>query len=217
MKILLIEDNVKIANNIKQYLKMENIDVDIAWDWMEWLEKLTKDYYDLVLLDIMLPKLDWILVCQNIRKSSELPIIMITAKSQLEDKMNWFDCWADDYITKPFDLPELLARIRSLMKRVDKFDKFIYKDIQILPEKKQILKNWQEINLTLKEFSILNYLLDNYWRSVSRTDIIDYVWWEDTIFEWDEKLDVYISNLRRKLDKNLIKTVKWYWYKIDKD
>ena len=190
--------------------------MDCEYDWKKWLERLNSSKYDIMLLDIMLPWLDGIQVCKQARKITEMPIIMITAKHQMEDKMEWFDCGADDYITKPFELVELLARIKAITKRLNKYFSFKFKNIEVVPDKKKILKDWQEVKLTLKEFNIIEYLLQNYWFAVSRTDIIEYIWWWDSLFEWDDKLDVYISNIRKKLDKGIIQTVKWYWYKIEK-
>ena len=126
MKILLVEDNVTIANNIKKYLELEHLQVDIAYDGEVGLEKATTTTYDIILLDIMLPKLDGIQVCNTIRMKSEVPVIMLTAKGQLEDKSEGFGCGADDYLVKPFDLEELLLRIKAIMKRKNQFDKFVF-------------------------------------------------------------------------------------------
>lgn len=216
MKILLIEDNITIATNIQKYLELEHFQVDISHDGEDWLHKAKTGNYDLILLDIMLPKLNGILVCQKIRTISEVPIIMLTAKGQLEDKVEWFWCGADDYLVKPFDLDELLLRIKAIMKRKNKFDTFVFWDIEVILPTRKILKKGKEVHLSIKEFHILEYLIKNHGSAVSRTDIFEYVWWETAIWEENNKLDVYIANLRKKLDKHLITTIKWYGYTIEK-
>ena len=142
MKILLVEDNKKISWNIKKFLELDWFEVDCEYDWKKWLERLQTSKYDIMLLDIMLPWLDGIQVCKQARQITEMPIIMITAKHQMEDKMEWFDCGADDYITKPFELVELLARIKAITKRLNKYFSFQFKNIEIIPEKKKNTKGW---------------------------------------------------------------------------
>jgi DNA-binding response OmpR family regulator len=141
---------------------------------------------------------------------------MLTAKGQLEDKVEWFWCGADDYLVKPFDLDELLLRIKAIMKRKNKFDTFVFWDIEVILPTRKILKKGKEVHLSIKEFHILEYLIKNHGSAVSRTDIFEYVWWETAIWEENNKLDVYIANLRKKLDKHLITTIKWYGYTIEK-
>jgi len=216
MKILLVEDNETIAKNIQKYLELERIQVDISGDGLDGLERAKKWKYDIILLDIMLPKLDGISVCEQIRKNSEVPILMLTAKWQIDDKEEWFACGADDYLVKPFELKELLMRIKAIMRRKNQFDTFVYGDIEVILATRKIMKKWKEINLTIKEFYILEYLIKNYWLAVSRTDIMEYVWWWETIRDSNDKLDVYIANLRKKLGKKFITTIKWHWYRIEK-
>lgn len=216
MNILLVEDNKTIATNIQKYLELEHFQVDVSYDGEEWLQKAKRKSYDIILLDIMLPKLNGMLVCQKIRTKSEVPIIMLTAKGQLEDKVEWFGCGADDYLVKPFDLDELLLRIKAIMKRKNKFDSFVFGDIEVVLPTRKVLKKGKEVHLSIKEFYVLAYLIKNYGSVVSRTDIIEYVWWGKAIWEETNTLDVYIANLRRKLDKRLITTIKWYGYKIEK-
>jgi len=216
MRVLLVEDHEDIAKNIQKFMKLENIEVSISKDWKSWLNKAKSTYYDIILLDIMLPKIDGITLCQEIRKIKETPIIMLTAKWEIEDKLQCFNLWADDYLVKPFDLEELLARIKTIRKRFDEPDNFIYKDIKILLDAQKILKKWKEIKLTLKEFQILKYLIEQQWFAVSRTDILNYIRWGEDLFAKDDKLDVYISTIRKKLCKEIIETIKWFWYKINK-
>ena len=218
MKVLIIEDNRSINKNIQKYLKLEWFYTEWVFDWKTGLE--TAISTDLILLDIMLPVIDWITVCKKILEQKKVPIIMITAKDEIGDRILWLESGADDYIVKPFDLWELVARINAVLRRWNKeiYDEIQYGDISIFLAKKEIFKNNEKIDLTLKEFLILEYLIQNKNQAVSRTDIINYIWWwEDSMFEWDAKLDVYISNLRKKLDKSLIETIKWFWYRINMD
>lgn len=216
MRILLIEDNKTIANNIKKYLELEWFEIFVTENWLYWLEIAKKNNFDLIVLDWMLPGIEWIEICQKIKKEKDIPIIMTTAKWQLEDKLEWFDMWADDYLVKPFDLKELLARINVLIKR--SWWKNIFKkwNLKIDLGAKKILKGKKEIKLTIKEYNIIEILINNLWIAISRTDIIQEIRWWDSLFEWDGKLDVYISWIRKKLGKNFIETVKWFGYKIEK-
>lgn len=216
MKILLVEDNKTIAQNIKKYLELEGYEILIAENWLYGLEVAKKNNFDLILLDLMLPWIDGIEICKHIKKEENVPIIMTTAKWQLDDKLEWFDVGADDYLVKPFDLEELLARIKVLTKRSETSDSFKIWDMKIDIEAKKILKDNKEIKLTIKEFNILEMLLNNIWIAISRTEIIEEIWWWDSLFEWDWKLDVYISGIRKKLGKDLIETVKGFGYKIEK-
>jgi len=216
MKILIVEDNKTIANNIKKYLELEWFEIFVAENWLYWLEVAKKNDFDLIVLDWMLPGMEWIEICQKIKKEKDIPIIMTTAKWQLEDKLEWFDMWADDYLVKPFDLEELFARINVLMKRSWWKNIFEKWNLKIDLGAKKILKGKKEIKLTIKEYNIIEILINNLWIAISRTEIIQEVWWWDSLFEWDGKLDVYISSIRKKLGKDLIETVKGFGYKIEK-
>ncbi len=219
MYILLVEDQKDLAKNIKKYLELENnIQVDLAFDWEQGFIMFEKKHYDFLLVDWMLPKMSWIELSSIIRKTRDVPILMLTAKWQIEDKREWFWVWVDDYLVKPFDMDELVFRINAIYKRIEIQDKFKYWDLIVFFDKKVVIKSWIEVELTLKEFQILEMLVNNIWIAVSRTEIIDLIWWWDSVFEssQDWKLDVYISNLRKKLWKNLIKTIKWFWYIIEK-
>jgi len=222
-KILLIEDNKEISENIKSYLELDNFSVEIASSWDIWLEKAINWKHDLILLDLILPVIDWFTVCERLNKKISTPIIITTAKDSIDDKIKWFEKWSTDYIVKPFDLRELDIRIKSVLERskIKNSNFFKFKDeeenkvIEISMENRIFKKDWENINITQKEFLILESLFNNLERWVSRTNIIEYVWWESAIFDWDAKLDVYISSIRSKLSKKLIKTIKTFWYKIN--
>ena len=217
MQILVIEDNKTIANNIKKYLELDGNSVFIAENGLYGLEVARKNDFDIIVLDLMLPGLEWEKVCAEIKKEKDIPVIMTTAKWQLEDKLEWFNVWADDYLVKPFDLEELEARIKVLTKRKQGDNKAIKKwNISIDLQNRKILKWNKEVKLTVKEYNILECLVKNIWIPLSRTDIIQEVWWWDSLFDDDGKLDVYISTLRRKLGKDIIETVKGFGYRMNK-
>ena len=217
MQILVIEDNKTIANNIKKYLELDGNSVFIAENGLYGLEVARKNDFDIIVLDLMLPGLEWEKVCAEIKKEKDIPVIMTTAKWQLEDKLEWFNVWADDYLVKPFDLEELEARIKVLTKRKQWDNKAIKKwNITIDIQNRKVLRWTKEVKLTVKEYNILECLIKNIWIPLSRTDIIQEVWWWDSLFDDDGKLDVYISTIRRKLGKDIIETVKGFGYRINK-
>ena len=214
MKILLIEYNKNISDNIKKVLELENTDFYITqkFDWEEAIKEFLLWEYNLILLDLMLPKIDWITLCKRIRLTSEIPIIIMTAKWLDDDKILWLESWADDYIVKPFKIRELQARIKSILKRFN-IDKKIYLwDLEIDFTNKIIKKEWNEVSLKLKEFQIFEHIFHK--KTLSKTELIEYIWGRDDLFWDDNKLDVYIYSLRKKLWKDIIKTIKWFGYSI---
>jgi len=210
-KILLIEDNKEISDSIKQYLELEKYIIDRTFTWWEWLDMVFEKKYDLILLDLMLPEIDWISIAKKIVRKLDTPIIIITAKDSIEDKLIWFETGAIDYIVKPFDLRELEFRIKAhLNKNIPSIIEF--NDIQIDLKNRIFISWWDKLHVTTKEFLLFEYLFKNKGLLVNRTDIIDYVWWWEDLFEADGKLDVNISKLRKKVWKNIIETVKWVGY-----
>lgn len=219
MRLLLIEDNMPIAQAIRDYLAHEKIDCDIAKTGQAWLSLLQQGIYDMLLLDLMLPDIDGMTICEDVKKHYHIPIIITSAKSDIDDKAEWFGKGADDYLTKPFDLQELVLRIHAVAKRSQTNDVVQYKDIRIDLTRRQVTQGKQEIALSIKEFHILSYLIRHTGQAVSRTDIIEEVRGGDSIYshENDGKLDVYIATIRKKLGKELIETIKWFGYSISRD
>ncbi len=213
-KILLVEDNKEISNNIKEYLELEDFEITQVFDWEKAMQEAKTEKYDLILLDLMLPEIDWYIIAEKLKRKINTPIIMITARDSIEHRLKWFEAWAIDYIIKPFDLRELEARVKAHLKIEKKSSNLKFWDIEINLEKREFFKSWKKVKITTKEFLIFEFLYNNKDKISSRTDIISYVWWAESIFDDDSKLDVYISNLRKKLDKNLIETVKWMGYKF---
>jgi len=212
-KILLVEDNIEISNNIKDYLILEWYNITQVFDWEKAFDIIKTNKFDLILLDLMLPKIDWITISRKLSQKIDSPIIIITARDSINQKLEWFANWAIDYMIKPFDLRELEARIRINLK-INNSNIIEVKDLKINLEKREFIKFGEKVFLTTKEFLIFQYLYENKNKICTRTDLIEYVWWGENIFDDDSKLDVYISNIRKKLDKKIIETIKWVWYKF---
>lgn len=218
--ILLVEDNQTIGQNIQKYLELEGYSVLWVQNWSYANEVVKHQDFDLVLLDLMLPGTDGLVVAKTIKQHQEQTrILMMTAKGQLEDKLEGFEVWADDYLVKPFDLEELVARIEALLRRSVQKDVVSYGVLTLDNLQKKIFKGWEEIKLSLKEFQILELLIRNKGMALSRLDIIEEIWGWDAGFEEDGKLDVYLSTIRRKIWKEMIETIKGYGYRLisDKD
>jgi DNA-binding response OmpR family regulator len=220
MKVLIIEDNEILSRNLVRYLALKDIQSDVSFDWIEWLYKASVNFYDVVILDINLPWMDWMEVCKNLReKWKDVPIIMLTSRSSKWDIIEWLNLWADDYLSKPFDYDELVARLNTLSRRNLKNKsntKIIIWEYIIDLEEIQVYKWKQKILLSNLEFNLFKYLVQNKWKVVSRQDLYEHVWWE---FDWDlmfsKTVDVYIWYLRKKLWRQIIETKKWFWYIIN--
>lgn len=220
MRILLAEDERRLANIVKKGLMEEGFAVDVAYDGQEGQYLAESESYDLVILDVMLPKVDGITICKELRhKNIKVPVLMLTAKSTLEDKVEGLDSGADDYITKPFAFLELRSRIHALIRRSKQESSPILTiaDLELDPIKHVVKRNGKVITLTPKEFSVLEILLHHRDEVVSRTMITEHVW--DYNFDsMSNIVDVFVASLRRKIDKKakvkLIHTVHGVGYKI---
>jgi len=217
LSLLLVEDTKTIAESIKQYLELDGHSVTRVDHWSYANELVKHQNFDIVLLDLMLPWVDWITIAKTIRSvHPETPILMMTAKGQLDDKLEGFEAWADDYLVKPFDLEELEARVLALAKRLPKKEELIFEDVRLDLNQKKVFKWDEELKFSLKEFQILEMLMQNQWIAVSRLDIIEEIRWWEAWFEEDGKLDVYLSTIRRKIGKDSIETIKGFWYRMNK-
>ena len=220
MKILIVEDEHLIATSIKKGLEQEHYTVDIAFDGIEGYDLAASNEYDIILLDLMLPGLDGLSICQKLRTENiHTPILMLTAKSQLDDKVKGFNVGADDYLTKPFAFEELLARIRALSRRPQQTTGKILTvaDLSIDTTNYQIKRGTKEIRLSSKEYSLLECLVRHAGQILNKDQIIQYVWsYESDILP--NTVEVYIRNLRQKIDqpfkKKLIQTIRGFGYKI---
>ena len=215
-KILIIEDDKNIQRLLGLELRHKNYSVDSAYDGEQGIEIFSKNSYDVVLLDLMLPKKSGKEVCQELRKLADTPIIIITAKDSVLDKVELLDLGANDYICKPFAMEELLARIRVVTRNKENSNNkhfYIENEIKIDISAKKVFLNEVEISLTKTEFLILEYFMKNKGLSCSREKIIVGVWGYD--FDGEEKIvDVYINSLRKKIDpkSNYIHTIRGFGY-----
>ncbi|MBB1557657.1 MAG: response regulator transcription factor [candidate division SR1 bacterium] len=216
--ILLVEDNQTIGQNIQKYLELEGYSVLWVQNGSYANEVVKHQEFDLVLLDLMLPGTDGLVVAKTIKQhQQQTRILMMTAKGQLEDKLEGFEVGADDYLVKPFDLEELVARIEALLRRSVQKDVVSYGVLTLDNLQKKIFKGGEEIKLSLKEFQILELLIRNKGMALSRLDIIEEIRGGDAGFEEDGKLDVYLSTIRRKIGKEMIETIKGYGYRLISD
>lgn len=216
MKILVVEDEHKIANSIKKGLELEKYTVDLAYDGEEGFDLATSEKYDVIILDLMLPIRDGNSISEGLRaEGNHTPILMLTAKGELIDKLKGFSDGADDYLVKPFAFEELLARIKALARRPVKMDskQLIVSGISINTENFEVKKDGKIITLSRKEFSILEYLMKNAGKVISKDNIISYVWDYDSDV-LPNTVEVFIGYLRDKIGKDKIKTVRGFGYKF---
>ena len=221
-KILIVEDEVKIARFIELELKYEGYDVVVAHDGREGFEKALSEQVDLIILDIMLPGLSGIEVCRRVRLESDVPIIMLTAKDDVTDKVAGLDTGADDYMTKPFAIEELLARIRVALNRKrkqseQKLDLIKHGMLTVNLSGHSVTYGEEEISLTKKEYELLEYLLRNKNIAITREQLLNNVWDYDYLGDTNV-VDVYVRYLRQKIDDcfdiRLIHTVRGVGYII---
>lgn len=219
-RILVIEDESKIARFLELELKHEGYEVEIAYDGRSGLEKAEKGDMDIIVLDLMLPLMSGIEVCRRVRKFSDIPIIMLTAKDDISDKVAGLDSGADDYVTKPFAIEELLARIRVALKRKlaaqkDSEEKIIVGDLILSKLQHKVTYKDEEIILSKKEYDLLAYLMENKGIVLGREKLIEHVWGYDFLGDTNVT-DVYIRYLRSKIDQhygvNFIRTIRGVGY-----
>lgn len=220
MRILVIEDEKKIADFIKRGLKEEGYAIDIAHDGEKGLFLAKTNDYDLILLDLMLPKIDGITLCKQLKADKiAAPVIMLTAKDTVKDKVSGLDAGADDYLTKPFAFEELLARVRAILrkKQPHAVNRLKAGDLELDLFTHKVTRAGKEITLTAKEYSLLEYLMRNGGKVVTRTMISEHVW--DIDFDtFTNVIDVYINYLRNKIDSGydhkLIQTIRGRGYML---
>ena len=221
MQILVVEDEPKIAQLLRRGLIEERYAVDIAADGNEAVEKFEINEYDCVILDWLLPGQDGLSVCRAIRKqNTSVPILMLTAKSEVADKIAALDSGADDYLTKPFTFSELAARIRALLRRGSKADPVVLTvgDLSLDPSTRSATRSGQEIPLTAREYALLEYLMRNKNIALSKTQIIDHVW-DYAYAGFSNIVETYVKYLRRKLQvsvdsQEVIHTMRGHGYMI---
>jgi heavy metal response regulator len=202
VRILVVEDEEKIAGFIRRGLKEKGYAVDVAGDGIEGLFQAESNPYDLIILDVMLPGKDGIYICRQLRKKNvAVPILMLTARDDIEDKVTGLDSGADDYLTKPFQLAEFLARVRALMRRKDENikNRLTVADLELDQLTHKVIRAGKEIELTSTEYALLKYLMLNINQVVTRTMISEHVW-NDDFDSFSNVINVYINYLRKKVD-----------------
>ena len=217
MKILVVDDEELIRNVIKEYLMMENYTVDEAGDGQEAIEKAKNNHYNLIIMDIMMPKMDGYQACKEIKKTKDVPFIMLSARSEEYDKLIGFDLGIDDYVTKPFSPKELVARVKAILKR-NTTDTYTYKfeGLTINDLAHEVRVDDKKINLTPKEYDLLKYLVTNKNIALSREQLLTNIWGYD-FFGDDRTIDTHIKTLRNSLGKyrKFIVTVRAIGYKFE--
>jgi len=224
MRILLVEDERKLALSLKKILEVEAYAVDVCFDGKKGYDNASVEDYDLIILDLGLPTMDGITISKKLREEKiKTPIIMLTARDSTSNKIEGLDSGADDYISKPFEFKELLARIRALLRRDESARELIFQvdSLTLNPASHIVERSGKEINLSSKEYALLEFLIRHKETIVSKTQIIEHVWDIDTD-PFSNIVDVYIGYLRKKIDKPFIKekplihTVKGIGYRIGK-
>lgn len=222
MKVLLIEDDHIIWPNIQEYLEENNFIVTLINNWEDWLKEIFKNKYDIFLFDVMLPNKTGFQVAKELRNENiDTPIIFLTAKEDIESKEKWYMSWWDDYLTKPFKLKELLLRIRSVLKRVNKnteINKIKIWDIELNLDIKEVTRSSKHIILTPKEFQILEYLMKNKNKVIPKKELLEYIWWINNDI-WSDVIRSHMQTLRTKINNwfkyDPIKTIRGIWFKFE--
>ncbi|MHB1244593.1 MAG: response regulator transcription factor [Gaiellaceae bacterium] len=221
MKILVVDDEPAVRDSLRRALQLEGYDVELAADGEEALERVSANGIDALLLDVSMPRLDGLEACRRLRSSGNaLPVLMLTARDEIEDRVAGLDAGADDYVVKPFALEELLARLRALLRRVtpqEEGDVLRFADLELDPATRQVRRAGDPIELTRTEFSLLELFLLNPRQVLTRSIIFERVWGYDFGFG-SNSLDVYIGYLRRKTEAGakprLIQTIRGVGYAL---
>lgn len=216
MAILIVEDEKNMSNLLKLELTHSGYQCDQAFDGEDGLKKSLENDYELILLDLMLPRINGIELCRQLREKKQTPVIMLTARDEVMDKVNGLQVGADDYLAKPFAMEELLARINALLRRVNmqnKVNEYVYGQIKMIIDKRQVFYQEYEVTLTTTEFDLLALLVKNGGKVVSRNDILDQVWGYDGDVSTNV-VEVYIRYLRNKMKGVPIETVRGVGYRL---
>ncbi len=218
MHILLVEDHVKLAENIRKFLELEHYAVTVCNDGTSGLEQAMTRELDLVILDVNLPGMDGYALCAEMRKhGNNAPVLMLTARTKHHEIVHGLDLGADDYLTKPFDLDELLARVRALLRRGggEKQPQLTSGSITLDPNTRQATKDGRKVNLSPKEYALLEFLLRTKGIVQDRPRILEHVWGGNDALMFSQTVDVHVAYLRKKLGKDVITTVPGKGYMIE--
>ena len=223
MRVLVIEDEHKIAQAIKKGLEQDNFAVDLAFDGEEGYDLASTEDYAVIILDLMLPKMDGVTVCKNLREGGvHIPILMLTAKGEVGDRVTGLNSGADDYLVKPFAFAELVARVKALNRRPKQSfnDKLSFEDLTLDNNTFEVKRGKEKISLSKKEFALLEYLMRHPKKILTKDQIIQNVWsYESDVLP--NTVEVYVGYLRQKIDRpfpklpSLIHTIRGFGYKLD--
>lgn len=205
-RILVIEDEASLQNILRIFLEDAGYQVTLADDGMDGIAAFHKDSFDLVLLDIMMPRLDGYSVCEMIRNESSTPVILLTALDDEDNQMKGFNLLADDYITKPFSMPLVLKRMEAVLRRArsgEKSSVLVYQNVQLDTENYKVFVEGKEVTLTVREFDILRLLMENQGRVFTREQLLDIIWNYDYLGD-DKIINTHIKNIRKKLGVDCI-------------
>lgn len=216
--ILVVEDDLDIQALLKNFLEADGYHITIAEDGIEAITIVHQSKFDLILLDILLPKMDGYAVCELIRKESMIPIIMLTALDAEENQIRGLDLQADDYITKPFSMQVLLRKVAAVLRRTKEIQQkqtLVYEDLILDLQAYELFQNGRKIELTQREFELLKKLLCHQGQVLTRQVLLESLW-EYDFYGDDRVVDTHIKNIRKKISKDYIKTVRGVGYRIDK-
>jgi len=229
VKILAIDDDPDILEVLRLLLSLENYEVLTAPNGMTGLSVAREQSPDMIILDLNLPDIDGQQICKIIRGELNVPILILSARDNVSDKVVCLEYGADDYLTKPFENIELTARVKAILRRTDHTDSesvveddtLLFQHMQIDKANRQVFIKNEKVNLTPKEYEILLYFIDKTGQVLSRDDIVNDIWGKNSIYSWSRSLDVHIKNLRQKIEINpknpdIIRTVSGIGYKIKK-
>ena len=217
-KILIVEDEPEIRQLLASYLINEGYSVSEAEDGVAAIELFSKEKFDLLILDIMIPKIDGYGVCEFVKKQSNVPVIFLSALGDEKSMVKGYDSLADDYVTKPFSMPVFLRKVKAVLRRdpsapAEEHSKFIYKDIVMIPDMMKVTVSGKDVELTSKEFDILLTLIKNPGRIYTRELLLEMLWDYDSLV--DERIvDSHIKNLRHKIGEGVIETVRGRGYRV---
>jgi two-component system, OmpR family, response regulator len=220
MHILIIEDQKKLAENVKQFLELEQYVVTVALDGREGFEKAMTQEFDLIILDINLPGMDGYVICTMLRQQKKnVPILMLTARAKQQEIVHGLNIGADDYLAKPFDLDELLARVRALLRRNTQERQPLLEsgDVSLNTNTQEVLRRGKKVDLSPKEYALLDFLLRNKGMVQDRPRILEHVWGGRDELLFSQTVDVHVAYLRRKLGKSVIETVPGKGYLVPAD
>ncbi len=223
MHILIIDDNPEITENISIYLQSKWYETSIASDWEQAFDMIGRKWYDFLIIDRMMPRIDWLALVRMLQsRSIHIPFLFLTALGKQTDRIEGLSLWADDYLVKPFDLQELVLRIENITRRngtattISNRDIFESDTIRVDLTSHLITRDGLTVDLSPKEYELLECLIRNRWKILDRDYLYETVWWDyDASEKVLETINVHIAHLRKKLSPDLIRTVKLVWYIID--